>query len=570
MSLLTNAKYFFNYYVLGYRYNVNLDEYFDKPYNKSILQLFKEGYNVSKEFDRLFEEYDSLYKLNYEELSFFNKARSKNSTSADIKRERRYYINKFNNMISEMKNFLFFDQNKLIQFNLESQIIALKSYSNVLSKENKKISPIVCAVFVRKLSKCLLEKLIAKHINIINTKNYEPQIELLKKYSARLKYLNLESLLQSVEFIINGIKISQSRNKGYNSGIKIEKKDNPIIVYSINNDISKVIETLLRLKNNCNHIIHFNDASGKIRFKITENIFDNSKSDNSLSFSDDNNKIINDGDQYSSGSFKFKVTKVIQYIAYGNISNDLLEKLQALLEKTKSKINNVINETKSNLLENCLDYESAKSNFEYAKKTINKYIEEEIFPDFIKKLINEKIPNIKFYIDNNPLKLDSIPSDIPDLYENEKKIIEVINDHIRAMDIYSRIKFNLTFSQNLELLELKKKADILETSIKNHDAISGKFTEIKEDFYKEKALIDKDIQKMETSLITFDRSLLFTEIKPDEFVNILNDDFMNDDSEIDLLGKEVNNFYLYIYLLKRNLYNEEAYKSTSGINNDYI
>ena len=33
---------------------------------------------------------------------------------------------------------------------------------------------------------------------------------------------------------------------------------------------------------------------------------------------------------------------------------------------------------------------------------------------------------------------------------------------------------------------------------------------------------------------------------------------------------EINNFHLYIYLLKNNLYDEKSYKSAVGINEDYI
>ena len=38
--------------------------------------------------------------------------------------------------------------------------------------------------------------------------------------------------------------------------------------------------------------------------------------------------------------------------------------------------------------------------------------------------------------------------------------------------------------------------------------------------------------------------------------------------KIDLFEKEINNIFLYIFLLKKNIYNEIAFKTTEGINDE--
>ena len=39
---------------------------------------------------------------------------------------------------------------------------------------------------------------------------------------------------------------------------------------------------------------------------------------------------------------------------------------------------------------------------------------------------------------------------------------------------------------------------------------------------------------------------------------------------INVYDLEINNYYLYIYLLKKDLYDELSYKKAAGINEDYI
>ena len=65
------GKYFYKY-VLGYRYDYEVINYFSDPYRNAIQSLFHEGYEVKEEYKRLFKDYKSRYSpLNLEEITYF-------------------------------------------------------------------------------------------------------------------------------------------------------------------------------------------------------------------------------------------------------------------------------------------------------------------------------------------------------------------------------------------------------------------------------------------------------------------------------------------------------------------
>jgi len=75
-----------------------------------------------------------------------------------------------------------------------------------------------------------------------------------------------------------------------------------------------------------------------------------------------------------------------------------------------------------------------------------------------------------------------------------------------------------------------------------------------------------EINNITISIDFIKREQLFTEINQEEFVKTLESDFQTE--QINYLNDEINNFYLYIYLLKRNVYDEKSYKSAI-VNDDY-
>ena len=88
-------------------------------------------------------------------------------------------MNKFKISILEMKQNLFYVQYKIEDYSHQSQIKMLKIQCKALLNEIQKMSPIVTAVLLRKLAKFVMEKLIFKYINIIDTENYVPSLEIL-------------------------------------------------------------------------------------------------------------------------------------------------------------------------------------------------------------------------------------------------------------------------------------------------------------------------------------------------------------------------------------------------------
>ena len=81
------------------------------------------------------------------------------------------------------------------------------------------------------------------------------------------------------------------------------------------------------------------------------------------------------------------------------------------------------------------------------------------------------------------------------------------------------------------------------------------------------SIIKRKISLINNCLLSFDYSKLFVDLKTEEFANYAKNLFMNE--QIDLFSKEINNTFLYIYLLKKNLFNEIAYKSVVVTEEDW-
>ena len=78
MYLLKKSGEYFNRYILGYRYDIEIKDYFKDPYRKAIQNLYEEGYPESEEFLKIWNDYNSKYSpLNTNELFYFIKAQMK-------------------------------------------------------------------------------------------------------------------------------------------------------------------------------------------------------------------------------------------------------------------------------------------------------------------------------------------------------------------------------------------------------------------------------------------------------------------------------------------------------------
>ena len=72
-------------------------------------------------------------------------------------------------------------------------------------------------------------------------------------------------------------------------------------------------------------------------------------------------------------------------------------------------------------------------------------------PKFIEGLTKKEVKKIIKYINSN--KYDYKEINIENCTKEEDLILIKINNELKKMDIYSRIKFNITFERDLELIE---------------------------------------------------------------------------------------------------------------------
>ena len=392
MSIFGNMKCYFNHYLLGYRYDWELIKFFEKPYNKVILRLNKEGYDVDEKFSELMDDYQSGIVLNHEESSFVLKVLLKSNSSKLSHENIKSNINKYKDAISEMKANLRSAKNEMMIYWLQSHLSILKIHSNILQKEIQKMNPIVYAVLLRKLSKFLLEKLIFRYINDVDIKNYIPSIEILKKYHSRLDGLKKFDIAKKIKKEIDSLELANLR---FNNTTNSEKAAilKPSIIYKKDNDIIHIIQTLDAMKKYCNNIIHLNGFSRDIRFNFKDSLFGGIIDEgNSFSIDENNNFIIRDNNNDFAESFKIELKKVIKYIAYGSLSPEIITKLRNLSSQVQTEIINVKDILPMENDEN--NWREEKNNFFFIKNYINKLIQDLKIPEYFQSLCTKNLQKV--------------------------------------------------------------------------------------------------------------------------------------------------------------------------------
>ena len=244
---------------------------------------------------------------------------------------------------------------------------------------------------------------------------------------------------------------------------------------------------------------------------------------------------------------------------------DKLIKLKKDLENQINSINNLLNQDSNQVEINNSDFYVKKkkqimNNYELAKETITTLK----VPKFIEDLKKDEIQNIITYIKLNQYDIKEININIDD--KIEKKNLKKINYELKKMDVYSRIKFNITFERDLELIEFYNELKSYITSIKSNDKIINTINEYKNKFKEIYQKLKEECKLINDSIIAFDFTKVFQEVNANDFVEFLSNQFKN--IKIDLFGKEINNIFLYIFLLKKNIFNEIAFKTTEGINDE--
>ena len=499
MNILKNVGEYINIHLFGYRYDYEIIKYFNDPYRKAILTLYKEGYPVKEEYDRLLDEYKTINgHLNLEELNYCLKYINPSNSNLDLLEI------KLRRKIAHGNIFLLSldTKYKTLAFEYKSQYNLLSLQSEILSKEIKKINPVFNAVLIRKLVKLIEEKLIYNYINYFDEENYIPKIDLLIKYKERINTFLLDKDDKNIKIKIDKEILNLKKKNSIN--IK-DEKNKPKIIYLVNNKITQIHKVLNIIRTHCNTIIHF-DPNKEVEFNLDESLLD-----------------------------KIKAEKFIE-IVYSNISNELLDKLI----KLKNDFEDQLNSTK-NLLNKDHNYK-AIDKLDLYNHSKNDILEDYSFvedlmaklkvPKFIEGLTKKEVKKIIKYINSN--KYDYKEINIENCTKEEDLILIKINNELKKMDIYSRIKFNLTFERDIKIIEFYNELKSYKASIESIDNYNKIIDEYKAKFIKSYLKIKEEYKLINDCIIVFD-------FISNQFKNI----------KIDLFEKEINNIFLYIFLLKK-------------------
>lgn len=254
-----------------------------------------------------------------------------------------------------------------------------------------------------------------------------------------------------------------------------------------------------------------------------------------------------------------------------NIRNEILNKLSEIKKDYEiqfSTLFNLLQKDDSNKILNSFNFyerdkEDILSDYEFAQFWMKKIK----VPEFIKNFKKKEIKNIINNINSNKYNLEKI-----DLGNNcekkEKEHLSKLNKELKKLDIYSRIKFNLTFERDLELLELNSELEKVISAIKETDDLLEKLNKFKLDFGEKYKEVKNELSLINNCLIAFDNSKIFSQINIKEFAKYLKEKFNKE--TINLFGKEINNIYLCIYFIKNGIYNEYAFKSIIESDDDFM
>ena len=517
MNVLKNVGEYINIHLFGYRYDYEIIKYFNDPYRKAILTLYNEGYPVKEEYDRLLDEYKTINgHLNLEELNYCLKYINPSNSNLDL-----LEIIELRRKIAHGNIFLLSldTKYKTLAFEYKSQYNLLSLQSEILSKEIKKINPVFNAVLIRKLVKLIEEKLIYNYINYFDEENYTPKIDLLIKYKERIDAFLLDKDDKNIKIKIDKEILNLKKKNSIN--IK-DEKNKPKIIYLVNNKITQIHKVLNIIRTHCNTIIHF-DPNKEVEFNLDGSLLD-----------------------------KIKAEKFIE-IVYSDKSNELLDKLIKLKNDFEDQLNstkNLLNKDQNYKAIDKLDlYNHSKNDILEDYSFVEDLMAKLKVPKFIEGLTKKEVKKIIKYINSN--KYDYKEINIENCTKEEDLILIKINNELKKMDIYSRIKFNLTFERDIKIIEFYNELKSYKASIESIDNYNKIIDEYKTKFIKSYLKLKEEYKLINDCIIVFD-------FISNQFKNI----------KIDLFEKEINNIFLYIFLLKKNIYNEIAFKTTEGINDE--
>ena len=546
MKIFANIKYYLNYFYFN-RGDTKIREYFSSnEYNNAIKELTEEGYfPMYLEFQDLVTIYSNLYPLNSEESLYITQVKKKFISKLNFPQDNEHY----RRLIEFAENYIRSYKISDIGFEKEFKINFLKCELDSYKKELEKGIPITEAIILNKLVKILLEKLIIKNIDNIDIIDYIPNSIILSNYLKSLKShyiirdnddINIENKLKEE------IKISENY---YERNKKDKIKKSPKINYIKENNITKIIETLFGIRAICNKIVCFSNQSFAEIKNINEiiDILEEPKNEN-----DDKN-------------IKISISKVAQFIAFGNPNNKIMKDLNFHYKKFCNDYNS-LKQQKLSLFENynINQFNDYKERILSAKETIDEELSHLVLSEYELNLKYHDIKYISRFFSENIFNLDNIQIDNVKIFgQSLKDEIYYFNELLKKMNIKQKLKFCLTLKENIELINIKRKINEIIPIFNKIEENENKTKEFNNKYKEVLQKLNDEINKINISTNFIERENIFTNISKEEFITIIEDIFKNE--TINFFDKEINNFYLFIYLLKNKIYDEISYKLALGI-----
>ena len=258
-----------------------------------------------------------------------------------------YYLT----LIQFIENYIGFYRMSDIELGKEFKINFLKCELELYKKELTKTLPIIKeAVILRKFVKILLEKLIIKNIDNIDINDYIPNPSILLNYQKSLNshYIFRKGIKNDDRKEKNKIKDDNNIEDKIKEEIKLagiyyeitEKdnmKKNSKITYKKENNITKIIEILFKMKELYRRVSHFVDESLVEYKNINNYIFDASNINMEEDENNSNNEIIEilnkQKNENKDDNIKISINKVAKFIAFRNSHHKLMKDLNIHYQK---------------------------------------------------------------------------------------------------------------------------------------------------------------------------------------------------------------------------------------------
>ena len=556
MKLIKN-NYYINWAFAFFRGNGKLIEYLSIKKNAAYAQLTKEGYNYLKEFRGIIDSYSSINSLSTEESRYIRNLIDTymgNIIAVNNLMQRPDIIN---TNLKIIKNGLIWMKYSFDKIDLDfmNKISFIKI--NNLETNLLKTTPIYEAVTVRRCIKVLLEYFIKNNIEKIEVKNYIPSEKVINNY---IKSIN-DNFWKKDDNIANIIK---SLDDFIKKNEKCERNTNPVIK-SEDETIKTILHALGKMKYQTNSLIHFKNPN-EINFELNENfcprIGENQNIDN-INLSNINiqqNKVID------IQKVNFKSSDVIKYIINGSAINKINEKLNNIYTtflKKKEEFNKIIDDNNIDNIEIDNFFQELCNDASSLKNNIDKYLKKLTIQNLDFVYDTTKLTNVFNYIDENKNSLDVIQI-VNTFTEKEKEFVNNINPILLNLkdEPYLRLKLNVTFSVNLELINYKKEIDEILNKIRIISQVKNARDNLIQDLSSKLSEIEIEINDMKNKIIATISIMKLNTQDLKEYENYLLSQFEN--IEFDL-SHEVNNFYFFIFLQKKKCYIDKVYKACNNL-----